>query len=315
MRAWASSVLALALCVAALALVAGAGRRAEAADRLWIVYCLSNSPQEEWQARLLDFSLRRCGQPGRVLRLVAPSELHPQRPLPSFEGGETLPVEDHARFFGGQLAALQPGGLLELERRRPLPPQDPVLLLETHCLFTRPFVPRVARGRAQAQRWAGYTRDFCLATCAPELRRHCPELEAGAPLLPLAALAADLYAIAGDYMRAFASSPCRWRAERTALATALRMHGVAVETERALCVSGDWPNAEDPACPLVNYRQPVFDARGRRLWSRETHDPAVLVEEDPTEAQNRVGRETLKMLRAFQTEAPPPPQHSRIPRA
>lgn len=309
MPAWAALAALSFVVVALLLLAVGGARRAAAEGPLWIVYCLSNTPQEEWQARLLDFSLLRCGQPGRVLRLVAPSELHPQRPLPSFEGGATHLMEDYSRFSGGQLAALKPGCLLELKRRRLLPLDAVVLFLETHCIFTRAFVPSVARGRALAQRWAGYTRDFCLATCAPELQRHCPELEADAPLLPLAALATDLYDVAEDYMEAFVSSPCRWRADRTALATTLRKRGVAVEAARALCVSGDWPNADEPSCPLVNYRQPVFDARGRRLWSRETHDPSVLVAEDPAEAANRVGRETLRALCAFQAAASSPPQH------
>ena len=59
---------------------------------LLLVYSISNSPYQQWQAELLDFSIRACAQPGAIVRLCSPDSAYPERPVPEFAGGFTFPT-------------------------------------------------------------------------------------------------------------------------------------------------------------------------------------------------------------------------------
>ena len=261
------------------------------------IYAMANEPRHEWQAQALEFSMMLHRQPGHVIRCIAPHALYPNRPVPVFERpGETLVMEDYSRLAAGCLGALQPGSVLEVTRRRLLSETTPVVLLDVNMLFTRQWSPDVRPGLAVGQRWAGYTAAFCRATSAPPRHELCPKAEQDALVLPVALAAGELHEIAEEYMAAFLESPCRWRADRTALVLALQRRGCATASETTLCVCGDWPNADDPAAPLVNYRQPIFSTDGERLWNKEEHVPGAQLP-DPALAGNRVGRETLRLLK------------------
>ena len=75
-------------------------------DDLYVVYSISNSPYQEWQAELLDFSVHASRQPGTVLRLCAADAACPERPVPVTRTAFTFATASFSGLGRGPVPAL-----------------------------------------------------------------------------------------------------------------------------------------------------------------------------------------------------------------
>ena len=268
-------------------------------DSAYILYSMSNSPYQEWQARLLEFSLREVGQPGMVIRCIAQDPQYPMRVVPDFgNGGHTIVTEDFSRHARGYLPLNKAGGLREVFKQLRLPPHAIVICVDPDMIFAKTWTPDVSSGRVVGQRWKGYSPQFCMATSDASHHPLCPKNETDAVMYPFAATAVDLQALSDAYFEASQYPSEEWMVEMTALVVAVKKIGLELSTQENIGLCGDWPHADDVDAPILHYCQPVFDHHGKEIWNKRKYKPFDEPPK-PDKAENRVGREVLKALHNY----------------
>jgi len=266
---------------------------------MYVVYSMSNSPYQEWQARLLEFSLRSAGQPGTVIRCIAQDPRYPSRAVPDFgNGNRTIVTEDFSRQARGYLPLNKAGSLREIFKQLRLPPHAIVICVDPDMVFAKRWMPDVGPGRVAGQRWMGYSPKFCAATSDPSHHPACPQREEDAVMYPFAATAVDLQALSHVYFEASRYPSEEWMVEMTALVVAINRCELEVATQENIGLCGDWPHANDADAPILHYCQPVFDRRGKEIWDKRKYRPFDEPPK-PEDAENRVGREVFEALHKY----------------
>jgi hypothetical protein len=268
-------------------------------DSMYVVYSISNSPYQEWQARLLEFSLKEVRQPGTVIRCVSEDPHYPSRVVPDFgNGGQTIVTEDFSRHERGYMALNKAGSLKEVFKRLRLPPRAIVICVDPDMIFAKPWTPDVPPGSVVGQRWMGYSPHFCMATSDASHHQLCPKSETDAVMYPFAATAIDLQALTEDYFEASQYASEEWMVEMTALVVAFKKCRLRTSTRENIGLCGDWPHADDVDAPILHYCQPVFDHCGNEIWNKRTYR-AFHEAPNPDKAANRVGQEVFRALHNY----------------
>lgn len=268
-------------------------------DSMYVVYSMSNSPYQEWQARLLEFSLKEVGQPGTVIRCISEDPHYPTRVVPDFgNGGHTIVTEDFSRHARGYMPLNKAGSLKEVFKRLRLPPHAVVICVDPDMIFAKKWTPDVSSGSVVGQRWKGYSPQFCMATSDASHHPLCPKNETDALMYPFAATAVDLQTLSDDYFEASRYPSEEWMVEMTALVVAVKKCGLETSTLENVGLCGDWPHADDVDAPILHYCQPVFDHHGREIWNKRKYKPFDEPPK-PDKAENRVGREVLQALHNY----------------
>ena len=261
-------------------------------EELYIVYSMSNSPYQEWQADLLDYSIGRSKQPGKVVRIVSDDPKYPGRKVPMSKIGQTIHTRDFSVDADGYQDINKPGGLGELRA-----PNDAVILLvDPDMVFLRPWDPRttVRHGVGYGQRWIGYGRGYCEKTT--ENKDKCPEEDKDALMYPLAVTYGDLRKILPMYYKnsVYYKTAKDWMTEMTALVVSYPP-GYRIVSEDGIGVPNDWPEQHNGDFPIAHYCQTIKDKDGKQVWSKRTYK-AWETPPDPSIATNRVDREVLRIL-------------------
>jgi len=269
---------------------------------LYIVYSISNSPYQEWQADLLDFSVAQSGQPGKIVRIVSKDPKYPDRPMPRSRNGITLETEDFSKYGGGYSAMNKPGGLRELHKVV-TDKSAVIVLLDPDMIFTRVWDPTalVKEGVVYGQRWHGYGEEYCRKTTPQKYRDYCPPTDEKAIMYPFAMTMGTLEKIIPKYFEssAYYSTAKDWMTEMSALAIAQNdpSLGLKIITVANIGITNDWPkHNQDPDAPIMHYCQTIKDKSGKEIWGKRRYnawDPVP----DPKEATTRVDREVLEMIR------------------
>jgi len=254
----------------------------------YTVFSTNLSPRMQWQADLLEFSWKRVGQDGELIRLVVTSDPN------------NLPAQKHARCVAttpwdadlenGEADPIcnKPASLLEWVYRDK--PEGTVLLLDPDCIFRAPVTKRAAPGFPAAQNWV----DLKLGEPSPEspfgmgarfsfLNEHCARTDLSiAPVrAPTLIHTSDLRRIAARWFelcrvirnsdRDEASHPGR-AGNMFAYLVACAEYGLQHEpVSLGTCADG---NAADvPDAPIVHYRQPIFGKDGKTIFDKHTYQP------------------------------------------
>jgi hypothetical protein len=265
------------------------------------IYSISNSPYQEWQADLLDYSFAKSGQPGSLVRLVSEDLDHVGREVALSSVGDTF----SSPAYEGSTGAFKykpmnkPGALgyflNETEVGKKLDDSDIVLLVDPDMIFTKEWTPDFKEGTVFGQKWKGYSRSFCKKTSTED--RFCPRSDNEAVMYPFAIYVKDLRKIVQDYYE-FSKHYAKtrnWMQEMTALVLAMEKNGLKIDTEENIGICNNWDNNNDEDAPLVHYCQTVKDKDGKELWGKHRYTPGDKVP-DPEVAQNRVDRIVLETL-------------------
>lgn len=275
------------------------GHKQRRDDTIYIVYSMSNSPYQEWQARLLEFSLEEVRQPGTIVRCIAEDPRYPGRGLPDFgDCGVTIPTEDFGKYANGYVSMNRPGGLKRLFESLEFSPYSIMICVDPDMIFTKPWVPEPAPGTLLGQRWIGYSQGYCRSTSYNKFHSSCPETEEGALMHPLCARASDLQGMVETYLEATSFVPNEWMVEMTALVLAAKRNGLEILSDPSLGLCGDWPHADDESAPILHYCQPILDHGGEQIWDKRSYK-AFVTPPDPLAASNRVGRGVLGSLHRY----------------
>jgi hypothetical protein len=226
---------------------------------LYLVYSISNSPYQLWQADLLDFSVRETGQPGSIVRLCALDADYPDLAVgrsvlgytfetPSFaELGSTgvqrfvrwvkrkLERQAHGRFHFYCLN--KPHAMKAFFDDHPaLDGEARLLWLDPDMVFHRPWDPRpmVRPGHVCGQRWWGYDGKWCEGSIGGRFKAPTDE---SALMFPFCITVADMRRISEIFCRLSHQvyrSTRDWKSEMCALVLAMGTAGLQRRSISAL---------------------------------------------------------------------------------
>jgi hypothetical protein len=301
---------------------------------LYIVYSMSNSPYQKWQADLLDFSAREVGQQGVLVRLCSLERGLPNLKVPTSLWGYTFVTPSFAEVGDGPFRkfVLWSKGLLKLEAsgryhfyclnkalamkafldsHAGLADDAKLLWLDPDMVFNRPWDPpgsMVQRGYVTGQYWWGYDPAWCQRNEGSHGKSLCPVSDA-AIMFPFCILVGDMRRIVDSYCR-FSSEIYRrtrdWKSEMYGLVMAMSAAGLECHTISALGTCNNWPGglADDSRAPISHYTQPMKDCNGREIWNKRTYTPHTLARPwrrppHHGETTTLTDQRTLQMLHRF----------------
>ncbi|MFN0264529.1 PqqD family protein [Tepidamorphus sp. 3E244] len=279
----------------------------------YTVFSTNVSPYMQWQSELLEYSWKRVGQEGALVRLVATD-----RP-------DRLPQHKYARSVATKLWDVHPGSgdsypiynkpasLLEwvyTER-----PEGTVLLLDPDCVFRRPVTRRVSPGAPIGQNWVdlsvgmasaespfglgerfGFLNDHCAATDSRIDPVMIPKLIHTSDLRRIAARWLELCAVVRDNLRSGDGNKV-WESDMYAYLAACAEYGLHHE-QATLGICPNWDPVLAPDAPLIHYCQEIFDTDGGSIFAKGRYEPWTRLDASQPAARED-GRDLVEIINAF----------------
>jgi len=290
----------------------------------YTIYSISNSPYQEWQADLLDFTFTKVKQPGSLIRVCSDDAQFPHRERSRSNAGETVFTPNlskikwpfvrvgrrYFRVFWSRYTLEwpvmnKPGALKYLFDHCDFSDDDNLIFLDPDMVFTKPWNPPAEKGKVHGQKWKGYGKSYCESSSIhPEF---CPATENDCIMYPYAIKAGDLRVLISDIER-FAregyqkgrqvglDQAALWMADMPAFQTAMTKHGLTMKPAENIGLCNNWNNCDDKEAPILHYCQPMKDKSGQTLWDKRDYK-AWDMPPDPSLASNRVDREVLEIIR------------------
>ena len=274
---------------------------------IYTVFSTTDSPFQQWQSELLEYSWNKVGQPGELIRLVATAEER----LPAHRYARTIaapPWQIHPTTADDYGPYNKPASLLHwLQTERP---DGTVLLIDPDCVFREPIRREVAEGCPVAQKWIGISHDrggdgFALGPRFSFLERHGVRARTKAQLamIPTLIHTRDLARIAARWLEVTALvreevTDCdgrrMWESDMFAYAIVTAEAGLAHElTSLGICTN--WSPHDAVDAPIIHYCQAIEGNAGESLWSKYDYQPWRRVV-DPSRARHDYGRALLALL-------------------
>jgi len=269
-------------------------------DKIYTIYSISNSPYQEWQAELVDYSFKKSGQPGTLIRLCSDDLGYMKKPKTISNAGYTLFTPSYAEAAPGKhCATLNKCYSIDyLFKNHDIPDDAVLVFLDPDMIFIKPWDPRgkFSKGTIYGQKWKGYGKEYCRKTSVDMSK--CPNSENEAYMFPFAIMAGDLKGISREIAETAKSGFLKhndWMVDMTGFLTIPIREGIKIETIENLGLCGDWNNADDPDAPIMHFCQPIKDKNGKKIWYKQDYKKWNKVP-DHNLASNRVGREVLRVL-------------------
>lgn len=284
----------------------------------FIVYSVGNSPYQEWQADLLDFSVRFAHQPGKIIRIVSEDSVNAtgkKRKVAKSSEGETVVTPDFSEIRKGEIQKfMNKSASIEYWVNSLSPAfkkknaNAVCILLDPDMIFTKKWTPKVPKNTIVGQEWVGYSYEYCVNTS--ESKNLCAKKTEDGYMFPFAIRLEDLCRIAGDITtfarRGYLQDNSRWMLEMTSFVNGAVKGGMKFQNQPNVGLCNNWKNSDDPNAPIMHFCQ-IIKRNGKEIWGKrrynKNYDPETKKFEpspDPKLAENRVDREVLKMLKRFQ---------------
>lgn len=279
----------------------------------YTVFSTNDSPYMQWQAELLEYSWKRTGQEGELVRLVATNH------------AENLPVHQHARSVATRCwdthpdtsdaypVYNKPASLLEwVFRDRP---EGTVLFLDPDCVFRAPVTRRVAPGYPASQAWV----DFATGDPGPEspfglgsgfafLTDHClkTDVRIDAVMIPTLIHTSDLRKICARWLElcGVVRDTYRdvhgnriWEADMYAYLAACAEYGLQHEPA-SLGICTNWDPASTPDAPIIHYCQPILGKDGVAQFSKHTYKAWTRIH-SPVEPMHDYGVDLVSLINDY----------------
>ena len=273
---------------------------------LYIIYSMSNSPYQQWQADLLDFSVREVGQRGVIIRLCSFEDSFPNLEVKPPSCGYTFVTPSYAelgdvsfrRFvlWSKRLLRQRVSGRYHfyclnkayamkafLESHPDLDSDASLLWLDPDMVFNQPWEPKrskVCRGHVAGQHWWGYDLGWYQDNVGSKRASLCPKNET-AIMFPFCISVGDMRGIVDSYCKFSEEIYHRtrdWLSEMYALVMAMSEAGLECHTTAALGTCNNWPDGlpNDSSAPISHYTQPMRDRNGSEVWDKRKYTPNTL---------------------------------------
>lgn len=282
----------------------------------YTVFSTNDTPYMQWQSDLLEYSWKRAGQEGVLVRLVATKQ-------PS-----ALPAQKYARCVATQSFDVhpetgdfypiynKPASLLEwLYRDRP---EGTVLLLDPDCVFRRAVTRHVAPGYPASQAWIKQQTEppsskspFGLGSRFAFLSDVCArtDLSAVPVMIPTLIHTSDLRKICARWLelcvairQSYEDDDGRpmWESDMYAYVAACAEYGLDHEAI-SLGVCTNWPPAAAPEAPIIHYCHPIKSSNGQELFFKQSYTPWRSVETE-AEPEHEYGRDLIGLVNDYVDE-------------
>ena len=274
---------------------------------IYTVFSTTDSPFQQWQSELLEYSWKQVGQPGELIRFVATD-------------GGTLPAHPHARTIGTPSWQIhpdtgddyapynKPAALVHWLRTEQ--PDGTVLLVDPDCVFREPICREVAEGNPVSQKWVGLSHEpdgdgFALdgRFAFLEERGVQPQTRAQLGMIPTLIHTRDLERIAARWLEVTAlvrqevtdrDGRRMWESDMFAYAIVTAEAGLVHElTSLGICTN--WSPDEAVQAPIIHYCQAIEGRGGESIWSKYDYTPWRRVDQ-PERARQDYGRDLLTLL-------------------
>lgn len=274
----------------------------------YTVFSTTDSPYMQWQSELLEYSWRKVGQEGSLVRLVATDD---PDSLPQHQYAETVATSPRTVNPGtGDEYVIynKPASLLEWLHVEQ--PYGTVLLVDPDCVFRAPVKRPVAPGFPESQHWIDHEEPvkdgpFGLGARFDFLSKHCVEtgMQAQPMMIPTLIHSSDLKMICGrwlelcGYIRQGVQVPDAygfWESDMFAYIVAAAEYGLEHKlTNLGACTN--WPTEKVPGAPIIHYCQPIKDRNGETIWFKGDYRPWERVDSSRIAAQDH-GRDLVALI-------------------
>tara|TARA_R110002126_G_scaffold213048_1_gene359499 strand:- start:17925 stop:19070 length:1146 start_codon:yes stop_codon:yes gene_type:complete len=278
----------------------------------YTVFSTNDSPFMQWQSDLLEYSWKRAGQEGALIRLVATDD--PQN-LPTQKYAQCVATrlwDTHPETADAYPVYNKPASLLEWVFRDK--PEGTVLLLDPDCVFRRAIERRVAPGFPASQAWAHFSTDnpaannpFGLGERFAFLQDHCArvDLRIDPVMIPTLIHTRDLRKIGARWLELTGivrenyrdgEGNRAWESDMFAYLAANAEYGLQHEPI-SLGICTNWEAEDAPDAPIIHYCNAVLDKDGKALFNKHQYTPWTRVD-TATESQHASGCELIALLNA-----------------
>lgn len=293
----------------------------------YTVFSTDDRPVMQWQSDLLEYSWKRVGQEGVLIRLVATDR--PDRlPRQNFAHCvATQPWTTHPETGDAYLVYNKPASLLEWVYRDQ--PEGTVLLIDPDCVFRKPIHQRVAPGAPLAQNWIDLKlaepsteRPFGLPGNFAFLAEHCArvDLPGDAVMIPTLIHTSDLRKLCARWLELCGVVRQKlknedgnriWEADMFAYVAACAEYGLRHEPA-SLGICTNWASADAPDPPVIHYCQPIVAGDGTEIFYKYRYEPWARLD-TALEPSEPYGRELVSLVNGFidatEGTVTPPPFH------
>lgn len=284
---------------------------------IYTVFSTTDSPYMQWQSELLEYSWKRAGQPGELIRLVATDD---PNSLPQHRWARSIATRQwniHP-FTGDDFAPYnKPASLLEwLTGERP---HGTLLLLDPDCVFRAPVEREVLPGHPVGQHWIDFHVSdhdpFGLDERFEAMNRHCvntrsrvdpvmiPNLIHTDDMQRIALRWLELTGAVRQEVRNHQDNPM-WESDMFGFIMASAEYGLSHELG-TLGICTNWSPDDVKDAPIIHYCQAIHSREGDVIWSKGHYRPWEKVE-DPSRAAQDYGRDLLELLNDFVDERQEP---------
>ena len=276
---------------------------------IYTVFCTGDSPYWQWQAELLEYSWKKVGQAGALVRLITTDQ---QQQLPRHQYAKSVATRPTAGQSGNSLETgdVAAAVLTWLDSDWPC---GTVLLLDADTIFRAPLQREVSRGNPVSQPWTGLSCRQGNGSSRPGadfafLSKYSQTTEGNLPpvTLPMLIHTADLHRIVDRWLelsqliRENATSlPDETVRDSDKLAYIIAAAEIGLQHELDdLCVATSTASTDTTRVSLVSQRQPIKNRIGETIWSRSTYVPWTPVHET-SEIEYTHEREFINTIREF----------------
>ena len=254
----------------------------------YTVFSTNLAPRMQWQSDLLEYSWKRVGQQGMLIRLVATN--NPVK-LPRQQYAECVATrlrDSHPETGDAYPIYNKPASLLEwLYRDRP---EGTVLLIDPDCVFRKPITRHVAPGFPVAQKWVdvhmrkpGSRNPFGLPPGFSFLKDYCARIDLStAPvMIPTLIHTSDLRKICARWLELCgiirqqfrdAQGLPIWEADMYAYVATCAEYGLQHEAV-SIGICSNWRPQDAAEAPIIHYCQAIMDRDGREIFSKLRYQP------------------------------------------
>ncbi len=276
----------------------------------YTVFSTTDSPYMQWQSELLEYSWRKVGQEGNLVRLVATDDFENPPQHRYAQTVATSPRTVNPETGDEYVIYNKPASLLEWLHVEQ--PHGTVLLVDPDCVFRAPVRRSVSPGFPESQHWLDHetgtpvkNSPFGLGRRFAFLSEHCVEtgMQAQSMMIPTLIHSSDLKAICGrwlelcGYIRQGVQGPDAygfWESDMFAYTVAAAEYGLEHKlTNLGVCTN--WPTERVPGAPIIHYCQPIKDRNDETIWSKGDYRPWERVENSRVPAQD-YGRDLVALI-------------------
>lgn len=277
----------------------------------YVVYSTSNSPYQDWQCELLDYTYHKVNQPGKLIRLCSEDDGYRGRPFRDSKYAEVVRMrswitnETTGDFWG---IANKLNSTREWLYTYPnLTDDEPVLFLDPDMIFIKPVTYNIYPGEVIGQRWLDHgietSRHFDFA----QRNRHLIT-KTFVVMYPFCITVGDMKTILDRYISLsyeIRETVGCWEADMYGLIISMAEYNLKLKTE-VFGIFTAWKDYRDKLYSIIHYPNKIYSDEEETdvLWFKQDYTKDTLTRPwklppHPSQATNITEKMLLAVIREY----------------